>query len=229
MKKEIGIIALAAIIVLFFFACSRNNAQAPDVSAAAQIHSSAAYELYEGGPGDDYEAQPPGFSDPHAKNTDRDLSESPVIQIGRENNLNSADFDTSFEFQKEVNALNAQQETSLGVYSPKSITITGIPEYLNGLYCSMSLVVVDANGWYNYAAWSEPVIVKNGSATNIFFAYINSEKSKEPFYKDGIYNVLVSIDDLNSYSLPHWQGSNSFIIADETSIIYWSDFSEVFG
>ena len=64
--------AIMAITALVFTACTKNNAQAPAVSAAA--HSFAA-EDYEGGSGDDYEALPPGFGYPYTAILDGDLSE----------------------------------------------------------------------------------------------------------------------------------------------------------
>ncbi|MCL2244839.1 MAG: hypothetical protein FWC03_10305 [Treponema sp.] len=115
------------------------------------------------------------------------------------------------------------------LHSQKSITIAGIPESLNGLYCNISLTIIGDTGIYVYLAWSYPEMVQNGSVTNVLYAYNNSTQTMEPFTRDGIFYVLVSINDLNSKNLPHWQGYNTFIIAGETSIIYWNDFSEVFG
>jgi len=122
------------------------------------------------------------------------------------------------------------QEETFNEHLQKKMTITGIPASLNGLHCSISLTVFGENEWYEYIAWSEPALVTNGSATNIFFAYYQSEHSKDPFSKNGIFNVLVSINELNDQDLPQWQGNvYHFYFYGETVSIPWSDFVEVFG
>jgi len=62
---------VATIIVLMFTACNKKN-ERTEGSTQQQIHHA---DEYEGGPGDDYEALPPGFGYPYSAILDGDLSE----------------------------------------------------------------------------------------------------------------------------------------------------------
>ena len=120
--------------------------------------------------------------------------------------------------------------TETATQTRTAITITGIPAHLNGLSCEIFLTVFDQYGWYEYVAWSEPVMVINGSVTIKFFAYNGSEQSKKPFDKNGVFNILVSTREKNSRDLLPWQGYiHGFSINKKTATIPWRFFAEVFG
>ena len=117
----------------------------------------------------------------------------------------------------------------LNKHIQKTITIIGIPANLNDMCGEISLAV-NAAGAYNWIAWSEPVLVKNGSVTIKLLVNNDSHKSNDPFNKDGGFIVYLIINEADNYDLPNWQGMiNGYYIYDENTTIFWNEFSEVFG
>jgi len=68
---------VAGITAMAFSACSKKSEAQPQIATAEQTQTAQTHHTdeYEGGPGDDYEALPPGFSYPYTAILDGDLSE----------------------------------------------------------------------------------------------------------------------------------------------------------
>ena len=114
-------------------------------------------------------------------------------------------------------------------HSQKTITITGMPANLNNMYGEISLAASETLP-YNWVAWSQPVLVKNGSVTIKLLVNNNSHKNNDPFNKDGGFIIYLIINELDNHDLPNWQGMiNGYYIYDEITNIFWNEFSEVFG
>ena len=117
-------------------------------------------------------------------------------------------------------------------YSPKKITIEGIPSDYNGMYGVTMLFIDDGTNNYNTVAWSKPVLIKKGSVTNVLQVSAESGRINKPFYKDGEYRIYLTIKSKSDkdQDLPPWQGNTlNIIITKETTVVQWSDFEEVFG
>ena len=131
-----------------------------------------------------------------------------------------------------ADCVTAQTKSSSKKITSKKITIEGIPSAYNGMYGETVLFIDDGKSEYITVAWSAPVLIKNGSATNVLQIYAEPNKIDKPFHKDGKYRVSFTIrkkPDQYQGTLP-WEGSTSAMnITKESTIIQWSEFVEEFG